>query len=102
VTALHNSMPTPHRNTPSPAPLHEWGETALRRAAGAWSGVRRAVHGIRRAILGGESAAEADARGQREAHENEARRQRHRERMKRKRQRRQERRAQARRAAGGE
>jgi len=87
-------MHTPHRNTPSPAPLDEWGETALRRAAGALSGVRRAVHGIRRAILGGESAAEAESRGERMAREYEARKARQYARR--------ERRAKARRAAGGE
>ena len=85
-------MPTPHQTTSTPAPVHEWGETALRRAAGALSGVRRAVHGIRRAILGGESGADAESRGPRMAREHDARTARQYARR--------ERRAKARRAAG--
>ena len=85
-------MPTPRQTTPAPAPLDEWGETALGRAARAWSGVRRAVHGIRRTILGGESEADAESRGQRAAREHEARKARQYARR--------ERRAKARRAAG--
>lgn len=83
VTALHNSMPTPYQTNPTPAPLDEWGDAITARGL-----VRRAVHGIRRAILGDRG------EGVRAAREHEARKARQYARR--------ERRAKARRAAGGE